>query len=158
MFIIKSTDKNAEKYKIYLYTSFFYSSSFKMASPVSPNNINFHRDRRFNTISTLTTLDTGDDEKSTTNTVTPINLVKRKHKTKRTTVKTATTIIEPLLKFRVNIFDELIEIEKSYWNDKQKSTNNEITDQNRNVYTQAFFNLLSYVLKNLNMHIVFNFQ
>jgi hypothetical protein len=67
-----------------------------MASPVSQNNINFYRDRPFNTISTLTTLDTGDDEKSTTNTFTPINLVKRKHKTKRTTV---TTIIEPFLKF-----------------------------------------------------------
>ena len=69
-----------------------------------------------------------------------------KMQNKKTTKKNenSNVLIEPLLKFRVNLFDELIKIEHNYWNFRQAYKNDStFKNKNRNIYIQAFSNLLA---------------
>jgi hypothetical protein len=129
-----------------------------MTSPISINSINFNNEPRHNTESTIeNSLEYYDQNKSENSklniTQTPtnssINTIRKKKKRKKLVKNEPISNfnIEPLLKFRVKLFDELIKIEKDYWNYKQTYSANSSTlkDKNRNIYTQAFFNLLSYV-------------
>jgi hypothetical protein len=129
-----------------------------MTSPISINSINYNNEPRHNTESTIeNSLDYYDQNKSENSklniTQTPtnssINTIRKKKKRKKLVKNEPISNfnIEPLLKFRVKLFDELIKIEKDYWNYKQTYSANSSTfkDKNRNIYTQAFFNLLSYV-------------
>ena len=126
-----------------------------MTSPVSLISSNYYNGQRHNTMSTL---DTSEDylenardklENMMNTTLTPTNLEHKNKKINKLVKNEINVAIEPLLKFRVKLFDDLIKIERDYWNFKQAySANiNILKDNNRNIYTRAFFNLLSLVLK-----------
>ena len=129
-----------------------------MTSPVSINSIDYNNEQRHNTESTIeNSLDYFDQCKSEnklsaiqTPTDSSFNTIRKKKKRKKLTKNQHTNNslkIEPLLKFRVKLFDELIKIEKDFWNYKQTYSVNTSTlkDKNRSIYTQAFFKILSYV-------------